>query len=65
MIPADLPALLAQLLHLKDAIGAALPQEQQLFVSEHYPKFLTFLQSDDGKSAVRDLVDLWKLSLDQ
>lgn len=65
MTPADLPALLAQLLLLKDAIGAALPQQQQMFVSEHYPKFINFLQSDDGKSAVRDLVDLWKLSLDK
>jgi hypothetical protein len=50
------------LFNMQQGIGAALNQEQQMFVSKEYPNVVTFLNSDKGKEAVRAFVDQWQES---
>lgn len=47
------------LYQLKQSIGGALSEEQQLFVSAHYGNLINFTNSDAGKKAVSDFVDAW------
>jgi hypothetical protein len=48
------------LLNLKNAIGEALPLEQQLFVSTHYPDLVKYLHTDTGKKALQMFVEDWQ-----
>ena len=55
---------LAQLMTAQAAIGNALTVPQQIFVSANYKKFAEYLNSDDGRTAVRKFVDDWQHSVE-
>lgn len=44
------------------AIGDALPEADQLFVSEHWPQFSQFLRTERGREAIQMLVSEWRES---
>ena len=48
------------LFNLKNAIGEALPLEQQLFVSENYVKLEMYLHTDAGKKALQTFIEDWQ-----
>jgi len=51
------------LLQIRDAIGASLSSEQQLFVSEHYPKIANYMRTAQGRSAIQGFICNWQASI--
>ena len=51
------------LLQIRDAIGASLSSEQQLFVSEHYPKIASYMRTAQGRSAIQGFICNWQASI--
>ena len=54
---------LEALLQIRDAIGASLSSEQQLFVSEHYPKIANYMRTAQGRSAIQAFVCNWQSAM--
>jgi len=50
---------IGMLFQLKQSIGTALTEEQQIFVSQNYPNILNFTNSDAGKKAISEFVQTW------
>jgi len=50
------------LAQLQQALGCAIPVEQQLFISANYHSVLAFLESETGKTAVQMFVEEWQRS---
>jgi hypothetical protein len=48
---------------LQPVLGAALPPDYQIFVSQHYMRLVDFLRSAEGKKAAQEFVESWHAAL--
>lgn len=59
----DVSSEIAMLYRARGAIGAALNQHGQIFVSRYYQELPAFLESEAGQKAIQDFVTAWGTSL--